>query len=91
MKVKVRALAGLRHILGRELLVELAEGSRIEDLLEVLCEDHQNLRQAIFGDLGLKDEVNILVNGKNIASKEGLKTALFDGDLMAMFPAAIGG
>ena len=39
MRVKVRSFAGFRHILGKEMEVELAEGARIDcmDLLDALC------------------------------------------------------
>jgi len=36
MLVKVRSFAGFRNILGKEMEVELAEGARVEDLLNAL-------------------------------------------------------
>jgi molybdopterin synthase sulfur carrier subunit len=91
MKVKVRALAGFRHILGKELSIQLEDVARIEDLLIALCANHRDLHGAIYGESGLKDDVNIMVNGRNIDSLEGGKTKLADGDEVAIFPAAIGG
>jgi molybdopterin converting factor small subunit len=35
--------------------------------------------------------VNIFVGGKNIASLESVRTMLAEGDVVALFPAAIGG
>ncbi len=91
MKVKVRSFAGFRHILGREMEVELTEGSKVEDLLNALCTAHGELRALLFDQEGLKEDVNILVKGKNIDSLRSMKTELSEGDEVAIFPAAIGG
>jgi molybdopterin synthase sulfur carrier subunit len=91
MKVKVRSFAGFRHILGREREVELSEGSKVEDLLNALCAAYGEIRALLFDQAGLKEDVNILVNGKSIDSLQGLETELSEGDEVAIFPAAIGG
>jgi molybdopterin synthase sulfur carrier subunit len=91
MKVKVRSFAGFRHILGRESEVELDQEAKIGDLLNALCAAHGELRALLFDQAGLKEDVNILVNGKNIESLQGMKTELSEGDEVAIFPAAIGG
>ena len=39
----------------------------------------------------LREDVNIFVAGKNIASLQGLQTLLAEGDEVALFPAVIGG
>jgi molybdopterin synthase sulfur carrier subunit len=91
MKVKVRSFAGFRHILGRESVIELHQKARVEDLLSVLCAAHGEIRGLLFDQAGLKEDVNILVNGKSIDSLQGLETELSEGDEVAIFPAAIGG
>ena len=91
MKVKIRSFAGFRHILGRENDVELAEGASIEDLLDALCAAHVELRPLVFGESGIRDDVNVIVDGKNIAALQGMQTKLAEGDVVALFPAAIGG
>ena len=91
MLVKVRSFAGFRNILGKEMEVELAEGARVVDLLNALCSLKANLGPQLFDEAGLRDDVNIFVSGKNIASLESVRTVLSDGDEVALFPAAIGG
>ena len=91
MKVKVRSFARFRSTLGKETLVELAEGARVEDLLEALCATHESLGSLLFGEDGLKEDVYILVRGKNVESLQGLRTDLVEGDDVTLFPAAIGG
>ena len=91
MLVKVRSFAGFRNILGKEIEVELAEGARVEDLLDILSSLNANLGPQLFDEAGLREDVNIFVGGKNIASLESVRTMLTEGDIVALFPAAIGG
>jgi molybdopterin synthase sulfur carrier subunit len=91
MRIKVRSFAGFRNILGKEMEVELAEEARVVDLLNDLCSLKAGLGPLLFNDAGLREDVNIFVAGKNIASLESLQTMLNDGDEVALFPAAIGG
>lgn len=91
MRIKVRSFAGFRNILGKEMEVELGEGARVVDLLNDLCSAKAGLEPLLFDEKGLREDVNIFVAGKNIASLESLQTMLNDGDEVALFPAAIGG
>jgi sulfur-carrier protein len=91
MKVKIRSFAGFRHILGKENEVELAQGASIEDLLDALCAAHGELKSLLFGESGIRDDVNVIVDGKNIAALQGMGTKLAEGNEIALFPAAIGG
>jgi molybdopterin synthase sulfur carrier subunit len=94
LKIKVRSFAGFRHLLGKEMQIELGEESRdvaVVDLLETLCVSRPALRPLLFSGEILREDVNIFVTGKNIASLQGMQTLLADGDEVALFPAAIGG
>lgn len=91
MIIRVRSFAGFRNILGKERAVELADGASMEDLLKALSQSRPELRPLLLGDAGLKEDVFLFVNGKNIESLQGLSTRLCDGDEAALFPAAIGG
>jgi sulfur-carrier protein len=91
MRVSIKAFATFRNILGKERLVELADGESITDLLNTLCNSFGGLRDLLFDDSELKDDVNILINGRNIQALNGIQTKLADGDELALFPAAIGG
>jgi sulfur-carrier protein len=91
IKVKVKAFATLRNILGKERVVELDEGGRVQELLEKLSATNEELYKLLFDADGLKDEMNILVNGKNMTTLNGIQTKLENGDEVALFPAAIGG
>ncbi|MCJ7444569.1 MAG: MoaD family protein [Methanotrichaceae archaeon] len=91
MKVKIKAFATFRNIIGKERLLDIKEGSGVKELLEGLCSSYGELRNLVFDDSELKDDVNILINGKNIQTLNGIQTKLEDGDEVALFSAAIGG
>jgi molybdopterin synthase sulfur carrier subunit len=91
MKIKVKAFANFREILGRERDVEVKDGSTISDLLDELCRTNQKLRSAAFDEPGqIKDYVIIMKNKKNIDSQDGLGTKLSEGDEVAIFPPVAG-
>jgi len=50
-----------------------------------------SLRPLLFSGEDLREDVNVFVAGKNIASLRGIQTLLAEGDEVALFPAAIGG
>lgn len=90
--VKLRTFARFRDILGGELDLNIEEGAKVSDLLDVLFERSQNLQDLIFESSGdVKEDVNMLVNGRHIESLERVETRLIDGDEVALFPAVVGG
>lgn len=92
MNVTVKSFATLRDHMDAERAIEIQENATIGDLLTILMERYPKLEDEIFLEDGiLKDFVNILLNGRNIAFIEGLDSILSDGDLIALFPPAGGG
>ncbi len=92
MKVNIRAFANFREILGRDLSVDLEDGSNVGDLLESLSESRQQLRPAIFDETGqVREYVIIMKNRKDVSALQGLKTALEEGDEVAILPPVAGG
>jgi len=95
MKIKVRAFASFREILGKEIEMELKEGSTVRDLLEALASSSPKLKEAAFDDSGnLLDYVLLMINRKRIDPSDPeayLKTELKDGDEVAIFPPVAGG
>lgn len=92
MIVHIRAFANFRIILGKDLQVELEEGSTVKELLDILCVSYAGMKSAIFEESGkVKEYVILMKNRKDVDSLEGLKTMLSDGDEVAILSPIAGG
>jgi molybdopterin synthase sulfur carrier subunit len=92
MIIHVRSFASFRDILGKELSVELKEGSNVKDLLDDLISTRQRLKSAVFDESGkVREYVILMKNRKNIESLGGLDTELAEGDEVAILPPVAGG
>jgi molybdopterin synthase sulfur carrier subunit len=92
MLIHIRAFASFREILGKETDLDLEEGSKVGDLLEILVSSHQGLGPAIFEEDGrVREYVIIMRNRERIDSREGLATVLQEGDEVAILPPVAGG
>lgn len=90
MKIKVRAFASFREVLGRETDQEMDEGSTVKDLLDNLAASNQRFKAEAFHSSGdLKNYVLLMKNRKRI-DPSGLEE-LKDGDEVAVFPPVAGG
>ncbi|NMB84719.1 MAG: MoaD family protein [Methanothrix sp.] len=92
MIVRVVAFANFRDILGKDLKVDLEEGSTVRALIDNLSASHPALRSAIFDNSNqIREYVILMKNKKNIESVSGLETKLSDGDEVAILPPVAGG
>jgi len=92
MIIHVRSFASFRDILGKELSLELKEGSTVKDLLDDLISTRQRLKSAVFDESGkVREYVILMKNRKNIESLNGLDTELAEGDEVAILPPVAGG
>ncbi|RXE56987.1 molybdenum cofactor biosynthesis protein MoaD [Methanoculleus taiwanensis] len=92
MHVTVKAFAGFREVMPREIAVGVPERATVGDLLDILTDRYPGLGAALFIDGGeLRPYVNILKSGRNIHFTGGFATPLADGDIVTLFPPAAGG
>ncbi len=89
MRINVRAFASFREILGREIVLDLQEGSTVKDLLQVLAAGDEKFLEAAFDRSGaVRDYVLLMKNKKRIDSPH---EELCAGDEVAIFPPVAGG
>ena len=92
MIVHVKAFANFRDIMGKDLEVNIENGSTIKELLDSLCASHQRMKSALFDESGkVREYVILMKNRKDVESLEGLKTTLSEGDEVAILPPIAGG
>jgi molybdopterin synthase sulfur carrier subunit len=92
MKVRVKAFAMLRDMVGKESLIDLPDGSTVRNLLDRIASRHRDFQGHVFASDGsLSSFVTVLVNGRNILHIDGLQTLISDGDEVAIFPPVAGG
>jgi sulfur-carrier protein len=90
MAVSVKIPAQLRAVTGGEGEFEV-EGSTVGEALDAVFAQHEDLRDRITEDGGLRRFVNVYVSGEDIRFKDGLETELADGDEVTILPAVAGG
>ncbi|WP_158055720.1 ubiquitin-like small modifier protein 1 [Halorussus halophilus] len=77
---------------GKHAEVDAEPGDTVGTALDELVADHPGLADRIYDDGGeLRDHINVLRNGTNVYSQQGLETELEDGDELALFPPVSGG
>jgi MoaD family protein len=90
MSVTVKIPAQLRGVTDGEGEIEV-EGSNVGEALDAVFDEHDDLRERITQDGGLRRFVNVYVSGEDIRFRDGLETELSDGDEVTILPAVAGG
>jgi sulfur-carrier protein len=90
MSVTVKIPAQLRAVTDGEGEIAV-EGSTVGEALDAVFEEHDDLRERITEDGGLRRFVNVYVSGEDIRFRDGLDTELEDGDEVTILPAVAGG
>jgi MoaD family protein len=88
--VTVKIPAQLRAVTDGEGEIEV-DGTTVGEALDAVFEQHDDLRDRITEDGGLRRFVNVYVSGEDIRFQDGLDTALQDGDEVTILPAVAGG
>ncbi len=90
MTVTVKIPAQLRAVTDGEGEIEV-DGGTVGEALDAVFSRHDDLRERITQDGGLRRFVNVYVSGEDIRFQDGLDTQLADGDEVTILPAVAGG
>lgn len=83
--------APLRAYTDQQAIVQVS-GSTVHQVLESLTGQYPRLQTHLLGEDGkLRSFVNIYLNGRDIRRLDGLRTAVSQGDKLAIIPAIAGG
>lgn len=94
VRVKVKAFATVRSLIGSSLEMELQGNPTVYDLLnEIFRKCGEHVREMMINPQTGKlfEYFKILRNGRNIDFLQGLDTPLKNGDEIAIFPPVGGG
>ncbi len=90
MPVTVKIPSQLRAATEGESEIHV-EGATVGEALDAVFEQHDGLRERITEDGGLRRFVNVYVAGEDIRFRDGLQTAVTEGDEVTILPAVAGG
>ena len=92
MTVKVRFFARFRELLGTDLITEPGNGTVLANLVRDIAQKNKEGYDAIFDEQGsFREFVVVMRNGKRVEIADAGKTAVVDGDEIAVFPPVAGG
>ena len=91
MSVTVRIPTPLRRVTNGQDKV-LVTGSTLSNVISALEEQFPGIKDRICNDQGgLRNFVNVYINGEDVRFLEGLKSTTKDGDEVSIVPAVAGG
>ncbi|MDD1686456.1 ubiquitin-like small modifier protein 1 [Methanoregula sp.] len=92
MTVKVRFFARFRELLGTDIITEPGNGTVLANLVRDIAQKNKEGYDAIFDEQGsFREFVIVMRNGKRVEIADAGKTAVVDGDEIAVFPPVAGG
>ena len=76
----------------RELSLELADGSTVDDLLSIIVKRYPDLTNLVYDEEGVfREYLEVAVNKMDIIGLDRLKTGLRDGNVVLIMPPIGGG
>jgi sulfur-carrier protein len=91
MKVRLKAFARFREVMGAEQVLEVPEGTTLKGLLVRVGEGSAQVRIALFNDHDLKEYVVLMRNRQRVMRADADREVLSEGDEVAVFPPVAGG
>lgn len=87
-----KLFADLAEVGGNRRITVDESAQTVGDALDALLADRPALRDRVLTDDGdVREHINVLRNGENVAHDDGLDTELDSDDELALFPPVSGG
>lgn len=92
MRLTLRFFATFREAVGRkEVEYGFPDDYDVGDVLRDLEAEHEGLEGQLLEDGGIRPQINVLKNGREVIHMDGLDTELDEGDTLSVFPPVAGG
>ena len=92
MKIRIRAFAQVKDILGADSFLEYPEGTSVRELLDSLRQRAGESEDQLFSRNGdLHSHLVLMINGTRIYKDDIESLTLSEGDEIALFPPVSGG
>lgn len=92
MNIKVRFYGvAYEQTAVREWCPELLDGSKVEDLLDLMVGEYPELQKMVFDEAVFRDYLAISINNVDILGLDGVHTVLKDDDIVFVMPPIGGG
>ena len=93
MQLELKFFATFREAVGSKYLDREydADEVTVREVLADLEAEYEGLSGQLLGDGGLRSQINVLKNGREVLHIDGPDTPLSDGDTLAVFPPVAGG
>lgn len=92
MKIRIRAFAQVKDILGADSFLEYPEGTSMRELLDSLRQIAGESEDKLFSrDGDLQSHLVLMMNGTRIYKEDIESLTLSEGDEIALFPPVSGG
>ncbi len=90
MHLELKFFATFREAVGSKVIErEFEDESTVGDVLSTLETQYDGLDLLQNG--GLRPQINVLKNGREVLHMDGIETRMEDGDTLAIFPPVAGG
>jgi sulfur-carrier protein len=92
MEIELRSFATYREAIGEKTIERsYDEGTTVGEVLADLESEFDGLEGRLLEDGGIRPQLSILKNGRDVAHAQGVDTPLEPGDTVSLFPPVAGG
>ncbi|MFB6091650.1 MAG: ubiquitin-like small modifier protein 1 [Haloquadratum sp.] len=91
MSLQLRFFATFREAVGSKTVTREYDADTVGEVLVALEDEFEGLAGEILEDGGVKPQVNVLLNGRDVEHEAGLDTPIEADDTLSIFPPVAGG